>query len=152
MYFVKLLKTEKVLRKSKIIVFTESKETAEYLVENLEKEFPGESLVFNGSSGAAVRKKVLDNFDARAHKPKDEYRILVTTEVLAEGVNLHRSNVVFNYDIPWNPTRLMQRVGRINRVDTKFKTIHSYNFFPTDQSNDQIKLTQAAEAKIQLFT
>ena len=68
--FIDLLKNEAVLQENKIIVFTESKETAEYLVENLEKEFPGEPLVFNGSSGAAVRKKVLDNFDARAHKPK----------------------------------------------------------------------------------
>jgi superfamily II DNA/RNA helicase len=71
--------------------------------------------------------------------------------VLSEGVNLHRSNVVINYDIPWNPTRLMQRAGRINRVDTKFDTIYTFNFFPTIQSNDQIKLKEAAEYKIQAF-
>ena len=66
----------------------------------------------------------------RLFDPSDEFRILVATEVLSEGVNLHRSNIVFNYDIPWNPTRLIQRVGRVNRVDTKFDTIHTYNFFP----------------------
>ena len=71
--------------------------------------------------------------------------------MLAEGVNLHRSNIVFNYDIPWNPTRLIQRVGRVNRVDTKFDTIHAYNFFPTEESNDLIKLREAAEAKIHAF-
>ena len=71
--------------------------------------------------------------------------------MLAEGVNLHRSNVVVNYDIPWNPTRLMQRVGRINRVDTTFDKIYTFNFFPTQQSNDQIKLKEAAEAKIHAF-
>jgi superfamily II DNA/RNA helicase len=71
--------------------------------------------------------------------------------VLAEGVNLHRSNTVINYDIPWNPTRMMQRVGRINRVDTPFDKIHTFNFFPTTQSNDQIKLKEAAEAKINAF-
>ena len=54
----------------------------------------------------------------------------------SEGVNLHRSNIVINYDIPWNPTRLIQRVGRVNRVDTKFDTIHTYNFFPTEEGND----------------
>ena len=94
---------------------------------------------------------MIENFDARARSPKDDYRILITTEVLSEGVNLHRSNVVINYDIPWNPTRLMQRVGRINRVDTEFDRIYSFNFFPTEQSNEQIKLKEAAEAKIHAF-
>ncbi|MDI6800383.1 MAG: helicase-related protein [Actinomycetota bacterium] len=66
-------------------------------------------------------------------------------------MNLDRSNIVINYDIPWNPTRLIQRVGRINRVDTKFDTIHTFNFFPTKQSNDQIKLKELAQAKIDAF-
>jgi hypothetical protein len=94
---------------------------------------------------------VIANFDANAFLPRDDYRILVCTEVLAEGVNLHRSNVVINYDIPWNPTRLIQRVGRVNRVDTQFDAIHTYTFFPTDESNDLIKLREAAEAKIHAF-
>ena len=70
---------------------------------------PGETLVFTGASSQSVRNTIIENFDAKVHFPKDDYRILITTEVLAEGVNLHRSNVVINYDIPWNPTRLMQR-------------------------------------------
>jgi superfamily II DNA/RNA helicase len=78
-------------------------------------------------------------------------RILVSTEVLSEGVNLHRSNIVINYDIPWNPTRLIQGVGRVNRVDTKFDTIHTFNFSPTQESSDLIKLKEAAEAKIHAF-
>ncbi len=77
--------------------------------------------------------------------------MLVATDVLSEGVNLHRANVVINYDIPWNPTRLMQRVGRINRVDTAFPIIYTYNFFPSTHGNDQIKLREAAEAKIHAF-
>lgn len=149
--FVDLLSTRHVLKKNKLIVFTESKETAEYLVKNLEKKFQNEVLVFTGASSAVTREKVIENFDARARFPKDDCRILITTEVLSEGVNLHRSNVVINYDIPWNPTRLMQRVGRINRVDTSFDRIYSFNFFPTEESNDQIKLKEAAEAKIQAF-
>ncbi len=151
--FVDILSSHSVLhdKKSKLITFTESRETAEYLAAKLEKVFPREVLMFSGISKAATREKVIENFDARSRQPKDDYRILITTEVLSEGVNLHRSNVVINYDIPWNPTRLMQRVGRINRVDTKFDKIYSFNFFPTEQSNDQIKLKEAAEAKIQSF-
>ena len=98
-----------------------------------------------------MREIVIKNFDAKAKQPKDDYRILVSTEVLSEGVNLHRSNIVINYDIPWNPTRMMQSVGRINRVDTKFDMIYTFNFFPTTQSNDEIKLKEAAEAKINAF-
>ncbi len=149
--FIDILQKNEVLKKSKLIIFTESRETAEYLENKLVKIFPQKVLLFSGSSGAPTREKVTANFDARAKFPKDDYRILITTEVLSEGVNLHRSNVVINYDIPWNPTRLMQRAGRINRVDTKFDKIYTFNFFPTIQSNDQIKLREAAEYKIQAF-
>ena len=149
--FLKYLSDHQILKKNKLIIFTESKETAEYLAENINKKFPGKALCFTGGSGAPVREQVIENFDAKARFPKDDYRILVSTEVLSEGVNLHRSNVVINYDIPWNPTRMMQRVGRINRVDTKFDKIYTFNFFPTKQSNDQIKLKEAAEYKINAF-
>lgn len=149
--FVDILSHSKILKKNKLIVFTESKETAEYLVKSLGEKFPDEIISFTGASSAYTREKVIENFDARALFPKDDFRVLITTEVLSEGVNLHRSNVVINYDIPWNPTRLMQRVGRINRVDTNFDRIYTFNFFPTIQSNDQIKLKEAAEAKINAF-
>lgn len=139
------------LKTQKLIIFTESKETADYLFKNLDKIYPNQVLALTGASNASMREKVIENFDAKAQFPKDEYRILVATEVLSEGVNLHRSNVVINYDIPWNPTRLMQRVGRINRVDTKFDKIYSFNFFPTKQSNTLIQLKEAAEAKIHAF-
>lgn len=146
-----LLENDSILKKNKLIVFTESKETADYLKEHINKRFGEIVLGFSGASGAAVKGKVIENFDARARNQKDDYRILVTTEVLSEGVNLHRSNVVINYDIPWNPTRVIQRVGRINRVDTKFDRIYAYNFFPTVQSEDEIGLKAAAESKINAF-
>lgn len=145
------LSKNKYLKDNKIILFTESKETAEYLTENVNKHFKNQALSFNGGSGEGVRETVIRNFDAKAKKPKNDYRILIATEVLSEGVNLHRANVVINYDIPWNPTRMMQRVGRINRVDTKFDIIYTFNFFPTTQSNNEIKLKEAAEAKINAF-
>lgn len=149
--FLDALSKKQTLKQNKLIIFTESKETAEYLYKNIDEKFPGKSICFTGGSGEAVRDKVIENFDAKARHPKDDYRILVSTEVLSEGVNLHRSNVVVNYDIPWNPTRMMQRVGRINRIDTQFDRIYTFNFFPTKQSNDQIKLREAAEAKINAF-
>lgn len=149
--FLRGLSTDSGLRENHLIIFTESKETANYLFKNLQQKYPDRVLCYTGDSGEATRDKVIENFDARARHPKDDYRILVSTEVLAEGVNLHRSNTVINYDIPWNPTRMMQRVGRINRVDTPFDKIHTFNFFPTTQSNDQIKLKEAAEAKINAF-
>ncbi len=149
--FLDELSKNPVLHQNHLIIFTESKETAEYLFKNLHDQYQDRVLCYTGGSSEVIRDKVIENFDARARHPKNDYRILVSTEVLAEGVNLHRSNTVINYDIPWNPTRMMQRVGRINRVDTSFDKIHTFNFFPTTQSNDQIKLKEAAEAKINAF-
>ena len=134
-----------------MIIFSESQETASYLAERIAKEVDPKVILFTGQSREEAHKAVIANFDANAFQPRDDYRIVVSTEVLSEGVNLHRSNTVINYDIPWNPTRLIQRVGRVNRVDTKFDTIHTYNFFPTEESNDVIKLREAAEAKIHGF-
>jgi superfamily II DNA/RNA helicase len=146
-----MLEKDGILKKSKLIIFTESKETADYLREHMNNRFGEIVLGFSGASGAAVKERVIENFDAKARNRRDDYRILVTTEVLSEGVNLHRSNVVLNYDIPWNPMRVIQRVGRINRVDTKFDRIYAYNFFPTVQSEDEIGLKAAAESKINAF-
>lgn len=139
------------LARGKVILFTESQETAVYLVERMRGELGEKALLFTGASRPAERETVLRNFDAKAAQPLDDYRILVTTDTLAEGVNLHRANQVINYDIPWNPTRMIQRVGRVNRINTAFARIHTYNFFPSRQGNDVIKLQEAAEAKIQAF-
>ncbi len=149
--FLNSLEKNALLKENKLVVFTESAETAYYLQERIDKLYPGKVLVFTGSADVSLRDTVIANFDARARRPSNRFRILIATEVLAEGVNLHRSNVVINYDIPWNPTRLMQRVGRINRVDTSFDRIYTFNFFPTTQANDELKLKEAAEYKIQAF-
>jgi len=149
--FLKEISVNEILKGNKIIIFTESKETAQYIASNMENQIPGRTLCYSGSSDASTREKVINNFDANSNNPKNDYNILISTEVLSEGVNLHSSNIVINYDIPWNPTRMMQRVGRINRVDTKFDTIYTFNFFPTKQSNDQIQLKEAAQAKIDAF-
>jgi superfamily II DNA/RNA helicase len=148
--FEKILTTHPAL-KGKLILFTESKETAEYLTKKIAEQVDSKVVCFSGQSDKNQRQTIIDNFDARAFAKKDDFRIVVTTDVLSEGVNLHRSNTVINYDIPWNPTRLMQRVGRVNRVDTKFDKVQTFNFFPSKQGNDLIKLKEAAEAKIQAF-
>ncbi|MGC8706930.1 MAG: helicase-related protein, partial [Desulfurella sp.] len=149
--FIKELSSNHLLKNKKVIVFTESKETAIYLKEELEKAKVGKVLVFSGSSNEEIKKHVIENFDAKAKNKKDEYNILVSTDILSEGVNLHRSNVIINYDIPWNPTKMMQRAGRINRIDTKFNELYVFNFFPTKQSNDQIQLQEIAQSKINAF-
>jgi superfamily II DNA or RNA helicase len=149
--FHDILRSDAKLKKGKLIIFTESKETAEYLFEKIHNEVEPKVILFTGHSDDAALKAVMASFDANDFHPSDEFRILVSTEVLSEGVNLHRSNIVINYDIPWNPTRLIQRVGRVNRVDTKFDTVYTYNFFPTEEGNDVIKLKEAAEAKIHAF-
>ena len=137
--------------KNKIIIFTESQETGEYLTKNLNAIFNNKVLFYSGKSNEADKRKIIDNFDAKARKPKDDYRILITTDVLAEGVNLHASNVVINYDIPWNPTILMQRVGRVQRISSPFDEVFIYNFFPADDINDNIALKESAESKISAF-
>ncbi|NPV10411.1 MAG: helicase [Ignavibacteria bacterium] len=147
---IEQLKNDPILQ-NKVIIFTESKETAEYIGKQIKNRTSRKPLVYHGGSTEKERKEVTANFDARAKEKKDDYDILISTEVLSEGVNLHRSNVVLNYDIPWNPTRLMQRVGRINRVDTKFDKIYTYNFFPSKQADKEIDLTNIARAKIEAF-
>ena len=149
--FYEQLKTNTILKDKKVIIFSESKETVEYLARKIEESLHKKVLAFSSSANEEVRRKVIENFDAKAKIQRDDYSVLVSTEVLSEGVNLHRSNVIINYDIPWNPTRMMQRAGRINRIDTKFENLYIFNFFPTKQSNDEIHLEEIAKSKINAF-
>ncbi len=158
--FTSELRQHRLLKNKQVIIFTESSETAEYLYSNLEEEFPGKVLEFSSSggivNGAAISKPVarslvLENYDPRQRNPKNDIRILITTDVLAEGVNLHRSNIVINYDLPWNPTRVLQRVGRVNRVGTAHHDVYIFNFFPTAQSSRHLNLEDNVKTKIQAF-
>lgn len=146
------LTKNRIMRGKKVIVFTESKETAEYLCENL-KDIYGDSIVFfSGQSSQALKVEIEDSFNPKnADKNNDKYELLITTDVLAEGINLHRANVLVNYDLPWNPTRIMQRVGRINRVGTAFDRIYVFNFFPTAQSEKQLPMEERILEKLQAF-
>lgn len=140
------------LKNQKIIIFTESKETAEYVGAFLEEKYVGKVIVYSGQSSPTLRKEIEANYNPKFQgTKKDDIQFLITTDVLAEGINLHRSNVIINYDLPWNPTRVMQRVGRINRVGTEHDTIHVFNFFPAAQTNAHLPLEQNIISKIQAF-
>lgn len=137
----------------KLVIFSESKETTNYLYEELRKQGFTKILAIDSGNMSNYVDTIAENFDANYDlmKQKDDFNIIITTEVLAEGVNLHRSNIIVNYDIPWNATRLMQRIGRVNRVGTKSKRICIYNFFPTTQADNDIDLNKKAFVKLQGF-
>lgn len=149
--FKRELTSQASFKTGKLIIFTEFSDTATYLAERIKNEVEAKTLLFSAASSPELRREVIANFDANSRQESDDFRILVTTDILAEGVNLHRSAAVINYDIPWNPSRMMQRVGRVNRVGTKFKSISTYTFFPTDEGDTEIALTQSAKSKIAAF-
>lgn len=150
--FVKDLAENPILKDTKKIVFTESKETASYIGERLKQIYGSRVVVFSGESTNYLKQEIEDSYNPKNKgKNNDKYDILITTDVLAEGINLHRANVLINYDLPWNPTRIMQRVGRINRVGTEFDRIYVFNFFPTSQANAQLPLKDRILEKLQAF-
>lgn len=144
----------------KLVIFSESKDTVDYLAKALENEGRKDVLVISAKNRKAKYETIVENFDAnypsedeinKGKKQKNDFSIIVTTEVLAEGVNLHRSNVVIHYDTPWNSTKLMQRIGRVNRIGTKASKIYNYVFYPSAQGDSQIRLNKTAFMKIQAF-
>ena len=133
----------------KVVVFTESKQTALYLEKQL-KEYK-QVLTVHGENRDKLKEVIRENFDANYKNKKDDFNVIISTDTLSEGVNMHRSNIIYNYDIPWNSTRLMQRIGRINRIGTKHSEIFIYNFKPTAQSESLIELSKKAFIKLQTF-
>jgi len=140
--------------KRKIVIFTEYVDTVTYLEKYLDSAFPGQLFTVPGIISASGADSILNNFDASV-KMKDQQnnlQILLTSDKLSEGVNLNRAGAVINYDIPWNPTRVIQRVGRINRIGKKvFDKLHIYNFFPTEQGADIVQSRQIAAQKMFLI-
>lgn len=137
----------------KLVVFSESKETTRYLAERLKEDGFEKILAVDSSNQKDLAEAIVDNFDANREltKQKNDHEIILTTEVLAEGVNMHRANIILNYDIPWNATRLMQRIGRVNRLGTTSEKIYIYNFFPTARTDSEIDLNKKAFMKLQAF-
>ncbi len=115
----------------KIIVFTTFRTTARYLVRRLhERGFPARLVWGNQQQ---TKQEVIDEF---RESPTD--RFLISTEVASEGVDLQFCRVVVNYDLPWNPTRIEQRIGRIDRLGQKADIIHIWNLYFEGSIDDRI--------------
>lgn len=143
----------KINQEGKLVVFSESAETTEYLERNLKAEGFLKILAVTSKSRKELSERIRENFDANipVTEQRNDCDILLSTEVMAEGINLHRANIIVNYDTPWNSTRLMQRIGRINRIGCTADKIYIYNFYPTAQVNSDIELEKKAIMKLQAF-
>ena len=155
--FIRRLDTE-LLQKDinpaqKLVVFSESKETTTHIVKHLIGKGRTDVLEVHSDNRDKLKQTIRENFDANIPtiQYKNDYNIIIATEVLAEGVNLHRSNVIVNYDTPWNSTRLMQRIGRVNRIGSVAPKVYIFNFYPTAKVNSDIELEKKAIMKLQAF-
>ncbi len=150
---VKPILNKKQNPKQKIIIYTEYADTVLHLKNYFKQKLNNRALICEG--GNISKKFAADleaNFNARYKEQKDDYDILITTDKLSEGFNLNRAGLVINYDIPWNPTRVIQRLGRINRIGAKvFDKLYIYNFFPTEQGADFVKSKEIASEKMFLI-
>ena len=160
--FVSELKSNPSFTKHKLVIFTESKETGDYLFEKLLHVFPKKVMFYSSKGGrhenlqlvskhTVSREIIKENFDPNNKDQQNSLQFLITTDVLAEGINLHRSNVLVNYDLPWNPTRVLQRAGRVNRLGSKYGNVFIYNFFPTSHSDKHLGLESNITNKLQMF-
>lgn len=152
--FIDLLKTEYFNKDKnelgKLVIFTESADTLFYLTDRLKKETSYKVLSITSENRNKEFETIRENFDANFEGTfRNDFDIILTTDVLAEGINLHRANVIVNYDTPWNPTRLIQRLGRINRIGAKAQFIYNYNFYPSQHGDMIINLKERSEAKLQ---
>ncbi|MFN3505721.1 MAG: helicase-related protein, partial [Caldimicrobium sp.] len=137
------------LKERKVVIFTEYIDTAKHLEKILERDFKDKFLPAYGNLSRSTVEAIYENFDAQYEKQKDRYKILLATDKLSEGFNLNRAGAVINYDIPWNPVRVIQRVGRINRIAKKvYDEIYIINFFPTEQGADIVRSRDIAANKM----
>jgi len=136
----------------KLVVFSESVDTLTYLYKRLTEDLDRKDVLMVTALNRNQRGlAITENFDANSEVQKNTFNIVITSDVLAEGVNLHRSNVIVNYDSPWNATRLMQRIGRVNRIGSVADNIYNYMFYPSRQGDSQIQLYKNALIKLQGF-
>jgi superfamily II DNA/RNA helicase len=162
--FINELNNNEKLKNKKIVIFSESKETCSDLFKNISKEVSNKCMVYTSEfakinddnseislSRDQSRNIITENFNPNIDikYQKNSIQILISTDVLAEGFDLHRSNIVINYDLPWNPTRVIQRVGRVNRVGSTFKNILIFNFFPSTKGGKILNQEENITSKIQ---
>lgn len=138
----------------KLIVFSEFADTVNYLGEALAKAGLPVMKYTSADASPANKDRIRANFDAGL-KPalqKNDFHILVATDAISEGYNLHRAGAIFNYDIPYNPTRVIQRIGRINRINKKvFDELYIYNYFPTDVGEAETRTKEISTLKMAMI-
>ncbi len=172
---IRLLKS-RALAGQKILIFTEFADTARYLKRHLD-EAGIEGIEQVDSASGKNRADVIQGFapyynglssSALADKGREEIRILISTDVLSEGLNLQDASRMMNYDIHWNPVRLMQRIGRVDRrlspeIEKKLKADHPevrrsrgkvwfWNFLPPDELNEILSLYRRVTQKTLLIS
>lgn len=141
-------------KERKIIVFTEFADTAVYLKTMFEKNNFKTIIKYSAKDKTtSVQKAIKNNFDAGVgqKEQKNDYTVLIATDAISEGWSLHRAGVIYNYDVPYNPMRVVQRVGRINRVNKQlFSNIYVYNYFPSIIGEQFYKNKDIANLKMKL--
>jgi superfamily II DNA or RNA helicase len=154
------------LKGKKVLVFSYYKDTARYLYRHLgHPENPaavafckklGEINVRRMDSGADTKERlrIIQGFAPKANGKPDwvgterEIDVLISTDVLSEGQNLQDCGYLVNYDLHWNPTRMVQRAGRIDRIGTEFETLWIYNMFPDQGLERLLGIVQSLSLKI----
>lgn len=132
----------------KVIIFSEYRDTIDHVKRYFDKSDYSERVLAPESASD----EVLDNFDASREKQKNNFDVLLVSDRFSEGLNLSRAGLVINYDIPWNPTRVIQRIGRINRIGQKvFDKLYIFNYFPTEQGSDVIHSREIAANKMAMI-
>jgi len=135
--------------KRKIIIFSEFIDTVKYVEKTLCQSFNNRVLVITGNLADSKYKEIYSNFDASYKDQNDDFDILLCTDKISEGFNLNRAGMIINYDIPWNPVRVIQRLGRINRISKKvFDELYIVNFFPTEKGSEIVKSREIAQNKM----
>ena len=138
----------------KIILFSEYVDTIHHLEKLFKSEFKNEVLVCDGKVSKDLARHLNSDFNAQYNKglKTNHFKILLTSDKLSEGFNLNRAGAIINYDIPWNPTRVIQRVGRINRIGSKvYDELFILNFFPSLKGADIVKSREIAQQKMFLI-
>ena len=138
----------------KIILFSEYVDTIHHLEKRFKSEFKNEVLVCDGKVSKDLASHLNSDFNAQYNKglKTNHFKILLTSDKLSEGFNLNRAGAIINYDIPWNPTRVIQRVGRINRIGSKvYDELFILNFFPSLKGADIVKSREIAQQKMFLI-
>ncbi|MFK1729758.1 helicase-related protein [Bacteroides fragilis] len=138
----------------KLIVFSEFADTVNYLGEALANAGLPVMKYTSADATSANKDRIRANFDAglKSILQRNDYHILVATDAISEGYNLHRAGAIFNYDIPYNPTRVIQRIGRINRINKRvFDKLYIYNYFPTDVGEAETRTKEISTLKMAMI-